>query len=91
MINKDELENTIKDKLESYGCPASYLENEIKFWLALLSKGEEEIRADERERILAKIEPQLEGFIQSPKMPDEMSLCLKVWWLALKESNSKGE
>jgi len=41
MIDKDELENTIKDKLESYGCPDSYLENEIKFWLALLSKEEE--------------------------------------------------
>ncbi|GAI92384.1 unnamed protein product, partial [marine sediment metagenome] len=37
------------------------------------------------EGIFREIEPQVEGFIQSPKMPNEMSLCIKVWWQALKK------
>ena len=31
-------------------------------------------------KVVAKISPQIEAFIQTPKMPDEMSLCLSVWW-----------
>jgi len=38
------------------------------------------------EKVVDKINPQIEAFIQSPKMPDELALVIKVWWQAfLKE------
>ncbi len=40
-LDGPELREKVKDKLETYGCPDSYLENEIEFWLALIPNEEE--------------------------------------------------
>ena len=41
-MSKGNLRDKIKNKLENYGCPDSYLDNEVEWWLNFLKKEQEE-------------------------------------------------
>jgi len=52
----------------------------------MVDANEADIKQAGIKEVVGQINPQIESFIQSPRMPNEMSLCIKVWWQAkLKE------
>ena len=44
-IERDDLAQLIQDRLEQYGCPDSYMENEISWWMSLIPDVRPEVRA----------------------------------------------
>jgi len=43
------------------------------------------------EALIEEVVQGIEGFIQSPKMPNELSLCIKVWVETFKATHCKGK
>jgi len=84
-----ELEPRFK-KMDAFVCDGTDFDKvaEAQAKLTWEARQNEVDEAEQRgiEKVVDKINPQIEAFIQSPKMPDELALVIKVWWQAfLKE------
>ena len=65
-----------EDHLESLTCPVLIEAEDLRRF------GQARIEA-----LIEEVAQGVEGFIQSPKMPNELSLCIKVWLEALKATH----